>query len=100
MDECPHWAQQTSTSDAANAAGQGDRGKLLSFDVILHGSLSPSPWKASAHPWEVNERAGEGNSLAVQWLGLRALTARGPGSIPGWGTTIPQATRCGKKINK
>ena len=27
-----------------------------------------------------------GNSLACQWLGLRALTAEGPGSIPGWGT--------------
>ena len=26
-----------------------------------------------------------GNPLAVQWLGLGALTARGPGSIPGWG---------------
>ena len=24
-----------------------------------------------------------GNSLAVQWLGLRPLTAEGPGSIPG-----------------
>jgi len=25
------------------------------------------------------------NSLAVQWLGLPAFTAEGPGSIPGWG---------------
>ena len=31
-----------------------------------------------------------GNSLAVQWLGLRAFTADGPGLIPGWGTRIPQ----------
>ena len=31
-----------------------------------------------------------GNSLAVQWLGLQALTAEGPGSIPGWGSRIPQ----------
>ena len=30
------------------------------------------------------------NSLAVQWLGLRALTAKGTGSISGWGTKIPQ----------
>ena len=28
------------------------------------------------------------NSLAVHWLGLRALTAGGLGSIPGWGTKI------------
>ena len=29
------------------------------------------------------------NSLAVQWLGLRAFTDEGTGSIPGWGTKIP-----------
>ena len=32
-----------------------------------------------------------GNSLAVQWLGLLSFTAEGQGSIPGWGTKIPQA---------
>ena len=41
-----------------------------------------------------------GNSLAIQWLGLRAFTAEGPGSIPGWGTKIPQATQCGQKFKK
>ena len=30
------------------------------------------------------------NSLAVQWLGLCAFTAEGPGLIPGWGIKIPQ----------
>ena len=34
---------------------------------------------------------GPGNSLAVQWLGLGAFTTMGLGSIPGWGTKIPQA---------
>ena len=33
----------------------------------------------------------------VQWLGLHAFTAEGQGSIPGWGTRIPQATRRGQK---
>ena len=33
-----------------------------------------------------------GDSLVVQWLGLSASTAEGPGSVPGQGTTIPQAT--------
>ena len=33
-------------------------------------------------------------SLEVQWLGLRASTAGGMGSIPGRGTRIPRATRC------
>ena len=32
-----------------------------------------------------------GNSLAVQWLGLHTITAKGPHSIPGWGTKIPLA---------
>ena len=41
-----------------------------------------------------------GNSPVVQWLGLSALTAGGPGSIPGPGTKIPQAMRCGKKKKK
>ena len=36
---------------------------------------------------------GEGNSLAVQWLGFHALTAKSPSSIPGRETTIPQASQ-------
>ena len=32
-----------------------------------------------------------GTCLAVQWLGLGAFTALGPGSIPGWRTKILQA---------
>ena len=39
-----------------------------------------------------------GNSLVVQWLGLSAFTAEGPGSIPGPGTKIPQAVP--PRINK
>ena len=34
-----------------------------------------------------------GSSLVVQWLGLSAFTAMAPGSIPGWETEIPKATR-------
>ena len=33
-----------------------------------------------------------GSSLAVQWLGLSAFTAVALGSVPGWGTKIPQAS--------
>ena len=33
----------------------------------------------------------QGNSLAVQWLGLQASTAGNTGSVPGWGTKIPHA---------
>ena len=35
-----------------------------------------------------------------QWLGLWALTAKGLGSIPDWGTKIPQATKYGQKKKK
>ena len=45
----------------------------------------------SPRSWET------GNSLSVQWLGLRALTVKDLGSIPGWGTKIPQALRCSQK---
>ena len=33
----------------------------------------------------------------VQWLGLRAFTSEGVGSIPGWGTKIPHAMWRGQK---
>ena len=39
----------------------------------------------------------DGNSLAVQCLGLGALTVRGSGSIRGGGTKIPQAAQCSQK---
>ena len=41
------------------------------------------------------KREKGGNSLAVQWLGIGALTAKGPGSVPGQGKKNPQATWCG-----
>ena len=36
----------------------------------------------------------------VQWLRLCTSNAGGMGLIPGQGTEIPHATRCGLKINK
>ena len=41
-----------------------------------------------------------GNSLVVQWLGLRTFTAEGAGSIPGQGIKIPQAVWHGQKKKK
>ena len=37
---------------------------------------------------DLSKNVTSGNSLAVQWLGLRAFTAKGAGSIPGRGTKI------------
>ena len=50
-----------------------------------------SPWQGS------DKNLAGGNSLAVQWLGLCAFTAEDLGSIPGWGTKIPQVVRHGQK---
>ena len=41
-----------------------------------------------------------GNSLAVQWLGLCALTAKGPHSIPGQGTRSHKLHGMVKKKDK
>ena len=45
-------------------------------------------------------RTNWGNSLVVKWLGLRAFTAKGQGSIPGQGTKIPQAVWCSQKTKQ
>ena len=47
---------------------------------------------------QYDERLWIGNSLAVQWLRHFDLTAKGPVSIPGQGTKIPQAAQHGWKI--
>ena len=41
-----------------------------------------------------------GNSLAVQWLGLGALTAGAPGLIPGRGAKIPASHKAQPKKEK
>ena len=43
---------------------------------------------------------GRQNSLTVLWLGLYTLTAKGPGSILGWGTKVPQTMQHGQKKQK
>ena len=41
-----------------------------------------------------------GNSLVVQWLGFCAFTAKGSSSMPGQGTTIPQALQYSQNKQK
>ena len=52
------------------------------FDTQLFIAVFLKVW--SAIHLHRNHRVG--TSLVVQWLRLHASTARGPGSIPGWGT--------------
>ena len=40
------------------------------------------------------------NFLAVQWLGLGAHTAKGPGSIPGWEKRFHKPSTTGPKNKK
>ena len=44
----------------------------------------------------IRNMVNRGNSLTVQRLRLHASTARGPVSICGQGTKIPQASWCGQ----
>lgn len=41
-------------------------------------------------------RGGRGNFLVVQWVGIRAVTAKGLGSITGWRNNLSQALWHGK----
>ena len=55
-----------------------------------------APYVTQAFPSSLLESIGEG--VPWQWLGLHAFTAKGPGSIPGKETKIPQAAwSCQKK---
>ena len=54
---------------------------------------------SKASLWETasQNNSPQGTSLAVQWLRLHPSTAGGTGSIPGWGTKIPQASQRDQK---
>ena len=54
--------------------------------------------KPQGKPFAHSECLRCGNSLAVQWLGVRASTAGAMGLIPGQGTKIPQAMQRDQKI--
>ena len=55
---------------------------------------------SNSSSWFMKLKVELQNSLVVQWLGLRAFTAKGLGSIPRWGTKIPQAARHSQKKKK
>ena len=58
------------------------------------------PFYSSFSSLPPNLRKRKGNSLEVQGLGLSTFTAVGPGSIPGQGTKIPQASKRGTPAKK
>ena len=73
---------------------------------VEQSSISYSPHTSQRSPKRLLSRCArfqhlkklfQGTSLAVQWLRLRTSTAGGTGLIPGRGTKIPHAVRCGQK---
>ena len=64
----------------------------------------PAVVQAQCRSWGLNPSLSNakspalGNSLVVQWLGLHASIAGGPGSIPGQGTRVLQAAQ--RSLNK
>ena len=53
-----------------------------------------------ASPKSFKKSAYVANSLGVKHLGLQALTAEGPSSIPSQGTKVPQPMRLSQKKKK
>ena len=72
-------------------------------DLLFHWAEASQPgfWRSTEPGVPLNaqgqKEAAPRNSLAVQWLGLRASTVWGAGSIPGQGTKIPQGMAWPKK---
>ena len=54
----------------------------------------------SEQPYRLGLRFKQGTSLEVQLLRLRASTAEGTDSIPGWGSKISHAARHSQKKKK
>ena len=54
-------------------------------------------WQLNHHHHQNKFKMVSGTSLAVQWLRLCISNEGDMGSVPGWGTKIPQAVRHGKK---
>ena len=73
----------------------GTKRKLVFID-FFNAKKCPRPSCTQYAQLQIQNR----NFLAVQWLGLHAFTAKGAGSIPGWGTKIPQAAPGGQKRKK
>ena len=74
----------------------------MSHSIPLVTQLPYIPFYSHSNSWKqfcfyIIRHGYPGNSLVVQWLGLLIFTAKGPGSISGWVTKIPQVARHGQK---
>ena len=87
---------------AARSTGQNKTDcHRSSISKIGQGERPPSSLQLQdSHAHHTHKHMHAGNSLAVQWLGHRASTVGGTGSIPGQGTKILHAVQCGQNKTK
>ena len=69
----------------------------IKIKIPVLANIVPNDSHISHESGKCTRKEKTGNSLVVQWLGRCSFTAEGAGSIPGWGTKIPQAMGCGQK---
>ena len=107
------------TQNSGQQMGASGLGLQIPTKSVLPNSLSPFAMDKKAVPgggmpnmvgsnlsadlfsiWHLSKRNVFGTSLVVLWLRLCASNAGGVGSIPGWGTKIPNAMHawCSQKI--
>ena len=69
--------------DPNSVSRQVGEQKILASRLWMHIIVLAELQGPVSRVWELSDSADRGNSLAVQWLGLQALTAKSPGLIPG-----------------
>ena len=75
--------------------GDAERGK-----VFIVGGADPNRSFSDVHTIDLGKTNSEGDSLAVQWLGLQVSTVGNMYLIPGWRTRIPCHVAWFKKKKK
>ena len=72
--------------------------KKVSNKVLLYSTENYTQYPVITYNGKESKKEYIGNFLAVQGLGLCYLATDNKGSIPGWGTKIPQVVQCGQKF--
>ena len=94
------WTSNVTGSQGVSASVFIDTRYCVKFTVSWYEELSLDVLSSKRLSLITSLKVGLGESLVGQWLGLRALIAKGWGSIPGWGTKIPQRRWHGQKKKK
>ena len=91
-----HWELRILTpGPLGNSQGKYLERKMIRLDCWLYKRM-----KERNESRMIFRNSGLGNSLVVQWFRSWHLHSRGLGSVLGWRTKIPHATRHGQKEKK